>query len=124
AATETLPSSQYMLVGKPEQKKEEEKYIWSPLIYNQRVSKRNKKKDTTEQNNANEMEDEEDGKHSKESLKDQWKALLSQNPEVQELILQLYEQLEINDETTPITWEQVKIVFVLLIKINSKVVFN
>ncbi|ETN99307.1 hypothetical protein RFI_38175 [Reticulomyxa filosa] len=83
AATETLPSNQYMLVGKPEQKKEDEKYMWNTFlkglflkksknsIYNQRVSKRNKKKDTTEQNSANETEDEDDGKHSKESLKDQ-----------------------------------------------------
>ncbi|ETO08799.1 hypothetical protein RFI_28588 [Reticulomyxa filosa] len=43
--------------------------------YNQRRVKRNKKKDTTEHNNANETEDEEDDKHSKERLKDQWKAL-------------------------------------------------
>ncbi|ETO15566.1 hypothetical protein RFI_21797 [Reticulomyxa filosa] len=77
-----------------------------------------KEKDITEQNNANETEDEEDDKHSKESLKDQWKALFKTivfergnrsrdidtkaipKPEAQELILSLYEQLEINNETT------------------------
>ncbi|ETO31864.1 HECT domain and RCC1-like domain-containing protein, partial [Reticulomyxa filosa] len=187
ATTETLPSNQYILVDKPEQKKEKERYVLEPIVSQLQIirfselpdmhiakdtflkglflkesesvvttkdepieTKEEKKdKDTTEQSNVNEAEDKKDSKHSKENLKDQWKALfktivfrdiqanskeeitqeaftqlLSQNPEVQELILSLYEQLEINDETTILTWEQVQSVIILLIKINPKVVFD